>query len=345
MSVTIYLYHPERGLEVHESEEILRCWPQDATLWVDVETQDPEVLSKVASYLGLHELSVEDCLTPGHFPKIDDYGNYFFLIFRAIKSHYEVERVLSNEKALSEPSQPEALDDDQEDKFTRKIALYLSDKFILTYRRLSVPWLDAIVRQVKQHPEASIGRGTDVLAHRVVDVLTDRFMRGLNFFESNIEQMETVAIREPDQFDIGKVLELKGELVWLRHMLRDQRVVISKLAADQTVPIKKQQRRYFKDIEDHAVEALTTMDKLIDDVLGLRDAHISYSNMRLGDTMRVLTVITTLAAPLNILIGLYGMNFEAMPFLHNPHGFWFLVCSMVLIALLMLLYFRKKHWI
>lgn len=342
MGASLLAYDKEGGLQSFDNLSELSRLDPGKTVWVDIESDAPEELTAIASQLGLHELTVEDCLTPGHFPKLEDYGSYTFIILRAIRPSYEVEEIW--EKEISEmPPQQEQEDDDE--KFTRKIAIYISERFIITYRRRTVPWLDAIVRQVQQHPDTSIALGTDVLAHRVIDVLVDRFTRGLGFFERLVDRMEYLTIQAPDAFDISAALDLKGELVWLRHIMRDQRAVIAKLAHDQTLPIKKQQRRYFKDIDDHALNLLNGIEKLIDNALGIRDTYLAYSNVRLGDTMRILAVITTLAAPLNLIVGLYGMNFDAMPFLHSPNGFWMMVGLIVSITILMLVYFRQKRWI
>ncbi|RME59299.1 MAG: magnesium and cobalt transport protein CorA, partial [Candidatus Dadabacteria bacterium] len=102
---------------------------------------------------------------------------------------------------------------------------------------------------------------------------------------------------------------------------------------------------YFRDIDDHVVTILNTLDKEIETLISIRDSYFAMANIRLGDTMRILTVITTIVAPLNIVTGIYGMNFTAMPMLHSPSGFWFIMALMVVLATLMLLYFRSKRWI
>jgi magnesium transporter len=79
--------------------------------------------------------------------------------------------------------------------------------------------------------------------------------------------------------------------------------------------------------------------------MSLRDAYLAVVNVRLGDIMRILAVITTIATPLNVLVGFYGMNFEFIPLLHNPGGFWIILVSMIMLSIIMVLYFRKKRWL
>lgn len=346
MSLTLFVYSPSGEVTRHESLDRLDTLVDDELVWLDIETDDEELLSSIADRFALHELTIEDCLTPGHFPKLDDYGRYLFLVFRCARSYGELEDLWEEEdeegrsgvKRISEK-------DPDHDDITRKICLYVSKSFVITFRRREVGWLDALVRQVSQYPEENLTRGPIALGHRVIDVLVDRFTRSIGFFEQVIEDMEDTAIGSPDHFDISDVLDLKRELTRLMQMVRAQRAVISKLASSPLPLIDKRQQRYFKDIDDHAVDIVNILEKQIDALLSLRDAFLAQSNVRLGDIMRILAIITTIAAPLNLVVGIYGMNFDVMPFLHSPHGFWLVISFIVLSTVLMLVYFRTQKWL
>lgn len=340
MTLKILTFDEENNIETYESLDALGDTAGGVTLWVDVETDDIAQLTEVASYFNLHELSVEDCLTPGHFPKLEDYGTYLFMIFRGLRSWSEVEELWeSNDEEVP-------LNEDQSyTYFTRKVALYLSQNFIITYRRREVPWLDALFRQIQQNPGKHLNDGTEGISHRVIDVLVDRFMRGLGFFENIIENIEDIALEKPDTFDVSDLFEIKRELSSLRQVARNQRNAVSKLATDPTLIQDTQRRRYFKDIDDHCDSILRILDKGIQDLVNIRDSYIALSNVRLGDTMRILTVITTIAAPMNIVVGIYGMNFSVIPLLDSPYGFWTVLSVMVLLGVMMLLFFRRNRWI
>lgn len=330
MGVTITTYDPLNGLQSYEGLEHLSKIPNDVTIWVDIESTEPEALQQVASHFGLHELSVEDCLTPGHFPKLDNFGEYIFMLFRGLTT-----------KDMAE----ERSDSSEGPRYTRKIALYLSRRFVITFRRHEVAWLDAIVRQVHQLPDTTIARGTDVLAHRIIYVLVDRFERGLEVFDDQLDILEDHISTDNAAFNLGLLLDIKRELVTIRQTVKSQRLMVLRLSSEPSPFINKNRRRYFKDIDDRAHTLLNTIDKLIESIQGMRDTYFAISNIRLGDTMRFLAVITTVLAPLNIIVGLYGMNFEAMPLLHNPVGFWVIVVLLVLVSVLMLVVFRRKRWL
>lgn len=344
MQITVLTYTPQAGLQVYEDLNSLQQCSPAAICWIDVQTDDIEDMRHIAAHFRLHELTLDDCFTPGHFPKIEDFGSYLFMVFRGLKSGAEVEEIWRHrlEPDTEEPSE-NTLDDENDEVYTRKIAIYLSERFLITFRRRDVPWLDASVRQATQIPEKTIAMGTDLLAYRILDVLVDRFARGVGFFERLIDEMEETAIDSPEQFSIAHVVTLKRDLTSMRQLMREQRGVITRLGNDADL-IRENQRRYFRDIDDHALSIVKTLDKEIEGLLGLRDTYFGMVNARLGDTMRILAIITTVAAPLNIVVGLYGMNFDAIPLLHSRHGFWLVCAFMLMVTAMMLYYFRKKQW-
>ena len=330
MPVTSYLYDSRSGLKVTEG---LSAAPHEAAeqiLWVDVHTKDREEMNLVAQHYDLHELAVEDCFTQGHFPKIDEYGTYFFLVLRGLKPMHTVAETSSERDEI---------------KYTHKLAIFLAPRRIITFHRQEIPWLDAFIRQVRQSPQVTIGGGADALAHRLIDILTDRFLRGLQHFEQIIDSMEETALKRPDEFEISDIFDLKRDLSGLRQLMRDQRVIFSRLSNDATLIPEKHLRRYFKDVDDHALTIINLLDRQIDGLLSLRDAYFAISNVRLGDTMRILAVITTLGVPLNLVVGVYGMNFEAIPLLHNPYGFWLVITFLIALIYAMLVYFKRRNWI
>lgn len=341
MAVSVIVFDPVEGIQVSDSLAVLDNLGAGAQVWLDIESEESALVSVVASHFGLHELSVEDCLTPGHLPKIEDYGTYIFVILRALKTNAAIDDVLDN------PQHPDSRERQPEESthLTRKVAVFLSERFLVTFRRHEVPWLDAVVRQVRQEPGELLPQGTDAWAHRVIDVLVDRFARGALHLERRIDILEDLAIEHPERFNLAQLFHTKHEVSSLRHVAREQRAVVNRLMNEGARFIKRSRRRYYRDIDDHAISIVTTLDKQVETLLGLRDSYAAFANVRLGDTMRVLTVITTIAAPLNIVVGIYGMNFEFMPLLHSHSGFYILMAAIAALSVFMLWVFRRKRWL
>lgn len=338
MSLTIFAFDKSQSFRMLSSISAIPDLSTLECVWIDVETTQREDLNEIAQRFNLHELTLEDSLDRNHLPKLEDYGSYLFLIFRGLALRSPVIRPDDTEDSEEEGHS------DEED-FTSQVAMYLSEKFVITIRTNDIPWFEAVLRQVKQHPEKTMAMGPDAIAHRVIDVGIDRFERGLELFDKKIDSLEEAAIGRLEEFEMYEILDLKRELIALRQIARSQRAIILRLSNETSPVVEPERRRYFKDIDDQAVSLINILDKLVDNIQGVRDAYFAMSNVRLGDTMRILAIITTILAPLNIMVGIYGMNFEVMPLLHDRNGFWMVVGILLGTTAAMLLYFRKKRWL
>ncbi|NLF25069.1 MAG: magnesium transporter CorA family protein [Deltaproteobacteria bacterium] len=334
MFLDVYIFDRETGLQTFDTIESLNRAEANSIVWVDIENPEQEPLRAVASHFGFHELTVEDCFDPDHSPKLEDYGGYLFMIFRGLNPLPAIDQ---EEKDLEE--------DAEEEDYAPAISMYLSERYIVTHRLREIPWLDAVLRQVKAIPERTIAEGSSALAYRIIDVLVDRFARGLQDFERIIDNLEDTAIETPEKFEIGDILTAKRNLGTLRQLMREQLVVINRLAHDRTLIKPQRLRRYFKDVEDHAAAVIRDIDQLSETIIGVRDVYFTMTNVRLQDIMRILTVFTTVGVPLNIIVGLYGMNFEWIPFLHSPYGFWIVAVVMLALVVVMFFFFKKRMWI
>lgn len=337
MAVTIFLFNQDSTIEVSNRLSILNE-KKAKYYYVNVRIEDTAELSEVAKFFKLHELSVEDCMTPLHFPKIENHGAYIFAILRGLKSNLDIWDDLVKYEDISREAEEETL--------THKLALYYSKDFIISVETINVPWVEALMRQLKSmHKYEGTFPPPVYLFHKLIDVLIDRFLRGLSSFNNTIDTLEDLAIEETDDFQISYILQIKRKLTYLRQISKDQELVVQKIENSDDMIQDKAMKKYFRDIRDHASDILNTIDKQISDVLSIRDAYLALVNVKLGDIMRILAIITTIAVPINVIAGFYGMNFDAIPFLHSELGFWLVVIVMALLCYLMLLFFKKKKWI
>lgn len=335
MYLTIHRLGPDKQMEISESLDVLEHLDLSKyRYWIDVETSDEDDFRKIAKYFSIHDLAIEDCFTRGHFPKVEEYPNYTFIMLRSLKSLPELEEL-------------EQLPEDEEhaEKLTSSVAIFLADNFIITHRMNEIAWLDALIRQIDQHNEMAFNLDGQEITLRIVEVLTARFYRGIGFFQDQLDAMEDHVIKDPLNFKIHDLLELKKNLNLLLSIMRDEKNVFALLTLDSSLIKNRRLKGYFKNIDDRANTIIQNIQRSLDALSSVRDAYFAMSNVRLGDIMRVLAVITTIAAPLNIIVGIYGMNFEAMPLLHNPFGFWFISLMLLLLVLMMIRFFRRKNWL
>lgn len=337
MSVSIFFYKQDGQFEVSNKISSLQDKKADF-YWINVRIEDTAELPEIAKFFNLHELSIEDCMTPLHFPKIEDQGTYIFAIFRGLKSNLDIWEDLVKYEDISRGTEEETL--------THKVALYYSKNFIISVETITVPWIEALIRQLKSNNSLSSPFSPPLfLFYKIIDILVDRFLRGLSEFDDTIDTLEDLAIEETDNFQISYILQIKRKLTYLRQISKDQELVIQKIEYTNDIIKDSAMKKYFRDIKDHAADISKTIDKQISDVLSIRDAYLALVNVKLGDIMRVLAVITTIAVPMNVIVGMYGMNFDNIPLLHSEIGFWIVSTIMIAICIVMIIFFRKKKWI
>lgn len=336
MEFNLYHFVEDFGFKQYKEIECLDSISVDEHVWIDIETNSEEEFQPIAEKYKLHELAIEDCFTRGHFPKLEEFPKNLFIMLRGLKSQQEIEELYVQDDYEEEYNS---------EKLTRSVAMFISDRYVITHRMSEVSWMDAVVRQIQQQPHLLDTFNPRQIAMRIMEILTLRFQRGINYFEDQIDKLEDQAIIAQSSFEISELLDLKRDLNILMSITRDQKAVFTALANDATLIPSKQLRRYFKNVDERTSTILQGLQRLIDNIASVRDVYFTMTNVRLGDIMRVLAVITTIAAPLHLLVGLYGMNFEAIPLLHDRNGFYLILLLMLSLVLLMLYFFRKKRWI
>jgi magnesium transporter len=286
--------------------------------WVEAVSPDAEESIALVLGLGLHELSVEDALSEGHPPKIEDFGNHLFLIVHTPVSEKE--------------------------RQTRKVAVFLSPTWIVTIERHDLSTLQLVADRVRRDPRRYLG-APEHLAHAVLDQMTEGFETLSDVLMDQAEDLEDVVCAEPRREMLTQILDMRREVTHLIRTVRDQRDVASSLLRTADERLSKEYQPYFRDVYEHLVRVHSQLENVLHGLVATREAYLSSVNNRLGDTMRLLTVLTTIVMPLNLITGVFGMNFVHIPGLSNPTAFWATLVAMTILAVGMVWVFRRKGWL
>ena len=138
---------------------------------------------------------------------------------------------------------------------------------------------------------------------------------------------------------------LKREMIFLRKSVWPLREVIAALERGESPLIKKTTLVYLRDVYDHTIQVIDTVETFRDMLSGMLDIYLSSISNRMNEIMKVLTIIATIFIPLTFIVGVYGMNFKYMPELEWPWGYPLVLILMLGITVFMLFYFRRKKWI
>ena len=188
-------------------------------------------------------------------------------------------------------------------------------------------------------------RGADYLAYALADNLVDHYYVVLDLIEDQIETLEDSLLEKPDGSTKEKIHHLKKEMIRVRKSIAPLREAISRFSKSDSPLIEENTVTYIRDLYDHTIQIMDSVDNFRDVLNGLQDLYISEISFRMNQVMQVLTIITTIFVPLSFLAGLYGMNFDNIPELHFKHGYFILLGVMFLVAVGLLLGFKKRNWL
>jgi magnesium transporter len=187
--------------------------------------------------------------------------------------------------------------------------------------------------------------GADYLAYAMIDAIVDHYFIILEKLGERIESLEEALVTQPTTGTLKEIHSLKREMIFLRKAVWPLREVISGLTRGESPLIQESTRIYLRDVYDHTIQVIDTIETFRDMVSGMLDIYLSSVSNRLNSVMKVLTIITTVFMPLTFLAGIYGMNFKHMPELEWRWGYPLVWLIMILITAYMLLIFRRKKWL
>lgn len=314
---TSFMERDIRSLAELQSEKNL-----PGILWVNIDgLQDVKLLEEIGKLFGLHPLILEDILNTDQRPKAEDYGDYIYIVLKNIHNH--VDKILHAEQ----------------------VSIILGRNFVLSFQEKE----SSLFNPIRDRLSSAMGRvrkaGADYLAHHLMDAIVDQYFVVLEDIEEKIELLEDNLVLKTTPADLRAIHLLKRELIVLRKSLWPLREAIGLLQRADSPLIVDSDLIYFKDISDHIIAVIDTVDTFRDMLAGMLDVYLSSASIRLNQVMKVLTIIATIFMPLTFLAGIYGMNFDHMPELRWHWGYFAVWTVMLTIALGMLILFRKKKWI
>lgn len=303
-------------------DELSQEKSEPGILWVNVDgLQDVQLLGEVGSLFGLHPLIVEDILNTDQRPKAEDFGNYIFIVLKDIHNHVD------------------------RDLHAEQVSIILGKNFVLSFQEKESNLFNPIHDRLRACKGRIRMAGAGYLAHHLMDMIVDHYFIVLEGIEEKIELLEDDLIRQTTPAKLQAIHQLKRELILLRKSLWPLREAVGLLQRLDSPLIVDSDLVYFKDISDHIIAVVDTVDTFRDMLAGMLDIYLSAASMKMNQVMKVLTIIATIFMPLTFLAGVYGMNFKNMPELRWTWGYFGLWGGMLAIAAFMLILFRKKRWI
>jgi magnesium transporter len=327
-AITLIEYSPE-GLSETHFESLAACqscvpiYPKGPKLWLNVHgLHEPEVMSEIGRRFNLHPLVLEDILNTDQRPKIDDYGDYLFLVARFF--NYDAATLTVT---------------------TEQVSLVIGEHFVLSFQERPTGSFDP-VREWLRHDKGRIRQlGTDYLAYALLDTLVDRYFSVLEQIGERTEQLEEDLMARPDAAQLQTLHQLKRETLTLRRAIWPLREVINTLVRNESRFFTAETQLYLRDIYDHTVHLIESLEAIRDLIAGMLDIYLSSISNRVNQEVRALTVVAIIFMPATLISGIFGMNFKVMPLLDNPAGFLFAIGLMVGVASTLGAIFWRRRWL
>ncbi|BAY83185.1 putative cation transporter [Calothrix parasitica NIES-267] len=296
----------------------------ESVSWVDVQgLGNTNILQRIGKVFELHPLVLEDVVNVPERPKIEDYEDQLVIISRM---------VMPTEAA---------------DGFhSEQVSFVLGKNYLLTVQEEpTLDCFDPVRLRIRNNKGIIRKQGADYLAYALLDAIIDGFFPVLEDYGERIEDLEEEVIVNPTRKTLQKIYRIRRELLQLRRAIWPQRSAINALIRDSNELIGEEVRIYLRDCYDHAVQVMDMVETYRELASGLMDVYLSAVSNRMNEIMKLLTVFSWIFLPLTFIAGLYGMNFEYMPGLKTPWGFWLCVAAMVAIAVGLLVFFRRSGWL
>jgi magnesium transporter len=187
--------------------------------------------------------------------------------------------------------------------------------------------------------------GADYLAYSLMDAIVDNYFVLLETLGDRVEAIEEELVSNPSPQILMSIHKTKRQLVYLRKSMWPLREVIGTMNREESLLITEATSVYLKDLYDHTIQVIDTVETLRDVTSGLLDIYLSIVSNRMNEVMKVLTIIATIFIPLTFIAGIYGMNFLNMPELEWRLGYYYTLIVMLGVAIIMVYYFRTKQWL
>lgn len=309
--------------DLHEVRECLNKYP---VTWINIDgVGDAAVIEKLGQIFDLHRLALEDVVNVHQRAKVDEYGEVLFIVTR--------------------------MADVQLGAATEQISLFVGRNFVLTFQEEPGDCWDPVRERIRKKMGRIRSAGPDYLAYALLDSSIDSYYPVLEVFGERIDALEDAVLLSPDRGTIDQIHHIKSELLLLRRAIWPHREAIAHLSRDSTPIITEATRVYLRDCYDHVVQIVDLVETYRELTADLKDLYMSAVSNRINETMRVLTIVSTIFIPITFIAGIYGMNFDHtaspwnMPEVRWYFGYPFALAMMAATAIGMIVYFRWQGWI
>lgn len=324
IKVNIYDYSPQHLDEQHVAD-VSGCFlyrDSPHVSWINIDGIRKKDVEAVCEHFGVHGLLVEDIMSVGQRPKMDEMETVMFCLLNML---------YFNDKTGAVE--------------TEQISIVLGRGYVISFQEDASRDVFNPIREKLKLPSSKLRTGTaDYLCYALLDMIVDNYYVVMEKLGNRIEMLEEKIIRSSNTRSLAEINSLRKELIVLKRNVSPVRDLVNGFIRSDSDLLVERTTKYFKDIHDHIVQANDLAENYRDMMMNLQDLYISNVNLKTNEVMKVMAVVTCLLAPATVIGGIFGMNFDRIPYLHHQYGFFIAVGLMLIIPVWMIFIFRKRGW-
>lgn len=324
ISIYVYDYNATvlKEYELKNTKESFPFKENKNNSWINIDGIRKADVEAICNHYGVHYLLMEDILSAGQRPKMDEMDDVLFCLLNML---------YFNDQAGSVE--------------TEQISIVLGKDFILSFQEYKDKDVFNPLRDKLRINNTRLRQSSaDYLCYSMIDLIVDNYYTVLEKLGDKIELLEEEIIRYGNTRSLARINSLRKELIVLKRNMAPVRDMVNGFLRSESDLLEDRTRKYFKDVYDHIVQASDLVENYRDMMMTLQDLYMNKVNLRLNEVMKVMTIVTCLLAPATVIGGVFGMNFEIIPLTHQREGFYIALGIMILIPVWMVFVFKRRGW-
>ncbi len=309
---------------INSMEELLPYRQSDTVTWVIVEgLSNVAVVESIGKMFGIHQLVLEDILNTHQRPKFEEYEDYLYIVLKGMMAEDGEFRVSYEQ-----------------------ISLLVLDNIVFAFKEKQDELFAPVIQRIRTSKGRFRSMGADFLTYSILDAIIDQNFVLIDSLDEAITVLEDqLLLGQPSSATLNSIQRLKREIVGVRRYVSPIRELINEMLRSESRLIDEKTHIYLRDVSDHAIRIIESIELHRDIISGLLDIYVSSVSNKMNEVMKVLTVFASIFIPLTFLTGIYGMNFEYMPELKLHWTYPALWVVFIVIPVVLLVYFKRKNWL
>lgn len=322
--IKVFDYSAEH-LEEHVFNTVDACFDYKHTTsvtWLNMEGVHKEEIEKIATHFGIHNLIQEDITSYGQRPKLDEVNDIIYVLLNML---YFNDETFSIEQ--------------------EQISMVLGDKYVISFQEDVTRDVFDPVRLKLKHANTKLRQyPADHLFYTMIDIIVDSYFHVIEKVGERIEKAEDELMNSTGKKAFHNINLIRKDLILLKRNTTPVRDLVAGLLRSENELLNDNTTKYYKDVHDHIMQANDLVDNYRDLVNTLQDMYFNNVNLRMNEVMKTLAILTSVMAPATVIGGIFGMNFDVIPYAHHNWGFYGTVMVMVAIPIMMIWWFKRRGW-